>query len=182
MNIVILCIENGARNFKLETMIRTFSFQQCFYGRFILVSVLIGLLVISSGCRDKPINAELVNIFGSKGSGNGEFRYVEDFAIESNGQILISDALNSNIQVFTVEGKYITQFGGQGTEAGSLMKPEGIAIDLQGNIHVADYRTGYIKKYSSNYRHLLTYSGYGSEAGKTQETEFMTFHQNGLLY
>jgi hypothetical protein len=62
------------------------------------------------------------------------------------------------------------------------MKPEGIAIDLQGNIHVADYRTGYIKKYSSNYRHLLTYSGYGSEAGKTQETEFMTFHQNGLLY
>ena len=151
--------------------------------RLIQLAVLVCLLGLGSSCSENSSPVEIVKVFGLLGEEPGQFKYVEDFAVDRHGQILITDALKSTVQVFSSEGVFLNEFAGKGKDAGSLIKPEGIAIDQQGNIHVADYRSGYIKKYSAlDYQHLLTYSGYGSEPGKTRQSEFMTFHPNGLLY
>lgn len=74
------------------------------------------LLLIASclGCSQKDNNAEFITTFGSEGSGKGQFSYVEDFAFDQYGNVLITDALNANVQVFKPDGTYITMFGGRG--------------------------------------------------------------------
>jgi len=128
------------------------------------------------------VQFEHVMNIGTQGSGNGQFRYVEDFAFANNGHLLATDAANSNIQVFDAStGKYITQFGGKGDEDYNFEKPEGIAVAPDGTIFVADYTTGYIKKFDPNYKWVKTFSDYGEAPGENIKSEFMDIY-DGLLY
>lgn len=79
---------------------------------YLLLGLAAALLLIIS-CKKSP--AELVKSWGSKGTGDGQFQYVEDFAVDAKGNILATDALNSNIQVFSPDGVFITKFGTKGT-------------------------------------------------------------------
>ena len=125
---------------------------------------------------------EHVMNIGSEGNGPGQFMYVEDFAFDKQGYLLVTDAANSNIQVFDKStGEYITQFGGKGDDDDKFEKPEGIAVSPEGDIFVADYTTGYIKKFDENYTWLLTFSDYGDAAGENIRSEFMDIYE-GLLY
>src|SRR5262245_18745326 len=90
---------------------------------------------------------EHVMNFGSEGVGEGQFKYVEDFAFSRDGHLLVTDASHAWVQVFDkTTGKFITRFGGKGDDDHSLEKPEGIVVDPDGNVFVADYSTGFIKK------------------------------------
>lgn len=120
-----------------------------------------------------------VMTIGSKGPGAAQFRYVEDFAIDSQGRLLVTDAKNSNVQVFDkYTGDYITSF--EGGRAGKFEKPEGIAIDDWGNIFIADYANGYIKKFDKYFNHIKTFSDFGVDPGENMESEFMTISKNRL--
>jgi DNA-binding beta-propeller fold protein YncE len=122
--------------------------------------------------------------FGSKGDGDGQFQYVEDFAFDINGNLLVTDATNSNVQVFNpATGKFISKFGTKGTgkNDGTLDKPEGIAVDKSGNIYVMDYNTGFIKKYDKNYKWLKSAGAYGKNDGENMMSEFADV-VNGFLY
>ena len=77
------------------------------------MSVLVVAVIFSiSACTKEKPNAEFVTTFGNKGTGNGQFRYVEDFAFDKDGKILITDAINSNVQVFKSDGTFLKAFGG----------------------------------------------------------------------
>jgi len=116
------------------------------------------------------VQFEHVMTIGSKGRGEGQF------------QLLVTDAVNANVQVFNkTTGDFITQFGGPGDEEERFEKPEGIAVDPFGNIFVADHLSGYIKKFDKNHNHLKTFSDFGTEPGENMEAEFMDI-ANGLLY
>jgi len=112
--------------------------------------------------------AELATTWGTTGNKDGQFQYVEDLAIGCDGNIYVTDAKNSNVQVFAPDGKFVTKFGvmGQGKEGDEMMKPEGIAVDKNCNIYVADYTTGFIKKFSKDYKWLLSFGAYGSGPGQ----------------
>ena len=123
---------------------------------------------------------ELVSHWGGKGSAPGQFLYVEDFAIDRNGNLLVSDALRADVQVFSSTGEAIAQING--TESGTpLEKPEGVAVDPQGNVWIGDYLSGHILKYDPAYRQVAVYSELGNEVGQTFESEFMTI-VDGLLF
>jgi DNA-binding beta-propeller fold protein YncE len=100
----------------------------------------------------EDIQFEHVLTIGSEGSGPGQFKYVEDFAFDKDGRLLVTDAANSTIQVFDkTTGAYIAQFGGKGDDDEHFEKPEGIAVAPNGEIFVADYATGYIKKFDAQH-------------------------------
>jgi DNA-binding beta-propeller fold protein YncE len=101
---------------------------------------------------------------GSVGAGEGQFRYVEDFAFSKDGRLLATDASHAFVQVFDkTSGKFITRFGGHGDGPGNLEKPEGIAVAPDVNVFVADYTSGYVKKYDPSFKWLKTFSGYGAK-------------------
>lgn len=125
---------------------------------------------------------EHVLTFGSEGTEEGQFKYVEDFAFTANGHLLATDAAHSWVQAFDKRsGQFVARFGGKGEDDHNLEKPEGIAVDPSGHIFVADYNTGFIKKYDPSYQWEMTFSEYGSGPGQNMKSEFMDI-RDGRLY
>ena len=56
----------------------------------------------------------------SAGSGNGQFNLPTDVAVDSSGDVWVSDEFNHRIQEFSSTGAYIRQFGSLGTGNGQL--------------------------------------------------------------
>jgi DNA-binding beta-propeller fold protein YncE len=119
---------------------------------------------------------------GSVGIGEGQFKYVEDFAFSKDGYLLVTDAAHAFVQKFDkTTGRFVSRFGGKGDADADLDKPEGIAVDANGNIFIADYNTGHVKKYDAAYNWVLTFSEYGSGKGQNMKSEFMDI-RDGRLY
>src|ERR1700681_2629148 len=96
---------------------------------------------------------EHVMNIGSEGVGEGQFKYVEDFAFDRDGHLLATDASHAWVQVFDKStGKYVARFGGRGDDDHQLDKPEGIAVAPNGNVYVADYSTGFVKQYDPSFK------------------------------
>ncbi len=89
-------------------------------------------------------------LFGSSGTGNGEFHEPSGITIDSSGNILVADTKNHRIQKFDSSGNYLTQFGSSGTGNGEFNQPSGITIDSSGNILVADTKNHRIQKFTND--------------------------------
>ncbi len=126
---------------------------------------------------------EHVMNIGSKGSGEGQFKYVEDFDLTVDGKhIMATDAAHAWVQVFDkTTGKFVTRLGGKGDNDGNLDKPEGISTAPDGRIFIADYNTGDVKVYDKNYKWLMSFSEYGFEPGQNIKSEFTSI-RDGKYY
>jgi DNA-binding beta-propeller fold protein YncE len=134
----------------------------------------------SSFANDLGFNHVLT--IGSEGTGEGQFKYVEDFAFTNDGKLLVTDASHAYVQVFDkTTGEFITRFGGKGDEDENLDKPEGISVAPNGDIYVADYNTGDVKIYGPDFQWKDTFSEYGSEPGQNIKSEF-TDIRDGKYY
>ena len=140
------------------------------------------LALAAASAQAGEVKFEHVMNIGSEGTGEGQFKYVEDFAFSKDGRLLVTDAAHAWVQVFDkATGKFVGRFGGKGEDDHHLDKPEGIAVDPAGNIFIADYNTGFIKKYDASHKWVLTFSEYGSEKGQNIKSEFMDI-RDGKLY
>jgi len=156
--------------------------QVCFKPSFAAVVGASLLAAVALPASAGPLSFQHVMNIGSEGQGEGQFKYVEDFAFSAEGHLLASDAAHAFIQVFDkTSGKFISRFGGKGDADGNLDKPEGIAVDPDGNIFIADYNTGDIKKYDKAHKWLLTFSSYGTEPGQNIKSEFMDIRDGKLF-
>ena len=79
-------------------------------------------------------NGHLLYGFGKKGTNPGEFGYPYGILLLRNGNLLIADSLNQNLQEFDIKGKYIrTWFDNK-----QKIKPGALAQDSKGNIYISD--------------------------------------------
>ena len=76
--------------------------------------------------------------FGGRGDTKGAFNAPTNIAVDSQGLILVTDALNARIQMFTPDGGYLCSFGKPGDSSGTFAKPKGIALDSDNHIYVVD--------------------------------------------
>ena len=84
---------------------------------------------------------EYVRMFGSAGSGNGQFSGIEGLATNAAGDVYATDHGNARVQEFDPEGKFIRAFGSYGVEPGGMSEPSGIAVDQSGNVWVRNNRS-----------------------------------------
>lgn len=109
-----------------------------------------GNIIVSAGNRLLTYSpkGKLLNIWGSNGVNQGEFRYPATLAELDDGRIAVVDVLNSRVQVFNVNGSVSTVVGEWGVLPGQLFRPKGVAIDQQGNFYISDSYMNVVQKYS----------------------------------
>nr|XP_006823571.1 PREDICTED: E3 ubiquitin-protein ligase TRIM71-like [Saccoglossus kowalevskii] len=84
---------------------------------------------------------------GSEGQGSCQFEYPMFIAINSKGCIIVSDAGNGRIQVFTSDGLFMFAFSGHPND--KFDWPCGIATDKNDNIHVCDSNNHRVQLFNS---------------------------------
>jgi sugar lactone lactonase YvrE len=68
---------------------------------------------------------------------NGEFRSPQGLAVDSGGNVWVSDASADRIQEFNANGEFLQAFGQEGTGEGQFKTPVGLAFS-QGRLYVSE--------------------------------------------
>jgi streptogramin lyase len=111
-------------------------------------------------------NGTLISAFGTKGTGPGQFLHAHGIAVDSSGNVYVSDAEKCNVQKFDSEGNFIKMWGTKGTGPGQFLQPESMAIDSKGNVFVADYTDQRIQKFDSDGNFITMWGTKGKEDGQ----------------
>ena len=101
--------------------------------------------------RVQVLNSDLTfsHTFGSKGSGQGQFKYALDVAVDNQGFVYVADCYNHRIQKFTPEGLFVCSFGTKRSQPGQLYRPAGVTIDECDLVYVSD-ESDFITVYATN--------------------------------
>ncbi len=119
--------------------------------RFALVAVMvIGLVSTLFSPNEVKAGMQYASQFGSAGSGDGQFDRPFGIALDSAGNIYVTDSTSHRVQKFDPTGTYISQFGSFGSGDGQFNGPQGIAVDSSGNVYVADELNSRVQKFDSN--------------------------------
>jgi len=128
------------------------------------------LLYVAETGRHQVVAFDLQGIerlrFGRHGDAPGEFNFPTAICVDHRGQVLVTDALNARVQVFTPEGHFVTAFGKPGDTTGTFAKPKGIAVDREGHIYVCDALFDAVQIFSPSGRLLLAFGESGSGPGQ----------------
>ncbi len=82
-------------------------------------------------------NGQYLMQWGMSGVGDGDFDRPTDIAIDSAGNVYITDYGNDRVQKFNSQGVYSFQWGTTGSATASLTSA-GIAISSDNTVYVTD--------------------------------------------
>jgi tripartite motif-containing protein 71 len=98
-------------------------------------------------------------------SGEGSLDKPWGVAVDSSGNILVTDKGRNMTFKFTSDGKYLQTLVPTGPADGQLQHPHGIAIDSSGNFYIADQVHANIQKFSPDGKFLLKFGSEGRGEG-----------------
>jgi len=133
--------------------------------------------------------------FGSFGSGNGQFNGLFGIAVDSSGNVYVTESQNDRIQVLEPDGsgglQFKTKFGTTGTGEGQFIDPFGLTLDSSGNVYVSDTSiSGTIISRiqvlepdgSGGLQFKTTFGTTGSLDGQFNLPSGLTVDNNGIVY
>jgi DNA-binding beta-propeller fold protein YncE len=84
-------------------------------------------------------NGEFITLWGSSGTGPGQFDGPAVVAFDTDGNVYVTDSGNQRVQKFSSDGTFITEWGEEGEGEGQFSMPEGLAIDsVSAKVYVSD--------------------------------------------
>ena len=102
--------------------------------------------------------------FGSQGSANAQFNCCLYAALDSGGNVYITDCSNNRIQVFTPEGKFLREI--KATPKGSVPNAFGIAIDSSDNVYVSERDNHCVDIFNSRGEFFTSFGSRGTKEGQ----------------
>lgn len=127
-------------------------------------------------------NEKLLYCFGQNGKGHGEFHYPTHIFIDASGYIYITDSLNFRVQIFDIDGNFVSSFGKHGDAIGNFSKPKGIAVDSEGHIYVVDSEFDVVQIFDRNGTLLLILGGTGLKKGRFLIPGGIFIDKNDYIY
>jgi DNA-binding beta-propeller fold protein YncE len=123
---------------------------------------------------------------GKLGKGKGDieetFLFPTFLTVDAKGNLYIADTLNSRVQEFDAEGKFVKQIGKRGTAWGQFDKPKGVAVDSFGNVYVADSGWSNVQLFNPKGQPLLFFGGRGTYPGLLQNPTVVTIDKHNRIY
>ena len=129
------------------------------------------------------LDGKLVGTLG-KGKGNapGELLFPTYAWVDAEGNVYVSDTLNSRVQVFDRDGQYVKRFGERGNGWGMFDKPKGVATDSFGNVYVVDAGWGNVQIFNQNGQVLLFFGGRGQYPGLLSNPSAIAIGPKNQIY
>ena len=155
------------------------------YPRGIAVNRTTGQVVVADcgNNRVQVLNSNLTfsHMYGSKGSGQGEFINPTDVAVDNEGFVYVADHYNHRIQKFTPEGQFVCSFGTKGFQPGQLFYPAGVTIDDNDLVYVSDWND-YISVYMPNGEYKCRIQKHCNKKDRDLVTLGVSYSTSGDLY
>ena len=108
--------------------------------------------------------------FGAEGEGSGNFTRAIGIAVDSTGNVYVTDDAVPYVQIFDNDGSFLRQFGGEGSEPGQFSHATGISLDANDRIYVADYTEKRVQVFDNEGSFLWIWEiGYESPVPGTPE-------------
>jgi len=112
----------------------------------------------------------------------GSFLFPTNIVVDTKGNVYVSDTLNSRVQMFDPEGKFVQAFGKRGNAFGMFDKPKGVAVDTFGNVHVVDSAWSNVQIFNSKAQVLMYFGGRGTVPGLMQNPSAMAIDKDNKIY
>ena len=137
------------------------------------------LLVYTS--QGAPI--ESATLGGTQGQGPGEFGFVTDAVLDSQGNTYVAEYGDfDRIQKFSPDGTFLLQWGAHGSELGHFRRPQNLAIDREDRIWVADACNHRIQVFDGQGKILFHWGKEGSSPGELYYPYDLVLDGHGHLY
>ena len=112
-------------------------------------------------------SGEKLQLFGTHGSGQGQFEDPNGVAVDGEGNIFVADTGNNRIQKFTEEGQFLREVD---------CKPNAIAFNTSnGKLYVSDYSKHQVVILNSDLTFSNAFGGEGSAKGKFKSPQGIAF-------
>lgn len=113
-------------------------------------------------------NGALVRHIGDSGggTGNGQFNRPTHLTLDTDGNLLVNDAMNFRLQWLDRDGQFLGKFGKSGNGTGDFAASKGVAADAQGHFYVADALFDAVQIFNQQGQLLLTFGERGSGPGQ----------------
>lgn len=98
----------------------------------------------------------------------GDFSLPTNAAVDSEGNVYVTDTLNNRVESFDADGNFIGEFGKSGDGPGYFARPKGIAVDCDGHIWVADEMQSRVQVFDKEGRLLIFFGQQGWYPGQFQ--------------
>jgi DNA-binding beta-propeller fold protein YncE len=112
----------------------------------------------------------------------GNFSYPTNVAVDSDGNVYVSDTFNDRVEIFDADGNFVRTFGKAGDGPGYFARPKGIAVDSDGHVWVADSVTDRVQVYTLEGHPLLWMGGHGLLPGQFTALNGLTIDKNHRVF
>ncbi len=112
-------------------------------------------------------SGKLETSFGEPGRDSGQFFFPMGIEATNNGQLLVSDSINGQVQRFNKEFMPLTTIGSLGNRYGDMGRPRHLAIGPDGVIFVADTEFARVHMYDNDGQLLMLLGGPENQPGDT---------------
>lgn len=96
----------------------------------------------------------------------GLFSLPEAVAVDSDGNVYVTDTFNNRLEIFDADGNFISMFGQNGDGPADFQRPKGIAVDGDGHIWVVDAAQNRVKVFDKEGRLLIYFGELGNYPGQ----------------
>jgi DNA-binding beta-propeller fold protein YncE len=123
-----------------------------------------------------------IKVLGGLGKQEGEFFFPTYVTVDREGNLYVTDTLNSRVQVFDPDGHYIRELGKHGDGFGMFHKPKGVALDSFGNTYVVDSVWSNVQIFNTRGEVLLYFAGRGRIPGLLNNPTGITIDKDNRIY
>ena len=112
----------------------------------------------------------------------GQFSVPTNVAVDSDGNLYVTDMYNNRVEVFDADGNFIRQWGKAGDRPGTFSRPKGIAIDADGHVWIADAVQDILQCYTADGRFLMWMGGHGLFPGQFRALAGLYIDKNNRIF